>query len=122
MGQATPFKPMALVVEEDENDRAMVAMLLEECEMGVIQCDNAEIAMEVLARVGPMLTMLYTDVSLAGEVDGVALAQAAWKSYPDLRVIVTGREMRAELPKHALFMPKPLLPLNVLREAERCLH
>ncbi len=36
--------------------------------MGVIQCDNAEIAMEVLARVGPMLSVLYTEASPPGEI------------------------------------------------------
>ena len=84
MGQSAPFKPMALVVEDDENQRDMVAMLLEECEMGVIQCDSAEVAMQVLARVGPMLSMLFTDVSLAGKVDGIELARIAHEHYPQL--------------------------------------
>jgi len=120
MGQSTPFKPMALVVEDDENQRNMVAVLLEECEMGVIQCDSAEVAMQVLARVGPMLSMLFTDVSLAGQVDGTELARVAHEHYPQLRVIVTsGYDVGHEVPDDALFMPKPWLPLDLLREAER---
>jgi len=120
MGQSTPFKPMALVVEDDENQRNMVAVLLEECEMGVIQCDSAEVAMQVLARVGPMLSMLFTDVSLAGQVDGTELARVAHERYPQLRVIVTsGYDVGHEVPDDALFMPKPWLPLDLLREAER---
>ncbi len=123
MGQSTPFKPMALVVEDDENQRNMVAMLLEECEMGVIQCDSAEVAMQVLARVGPMLSMLFTDVSPAGKMDGIELARIARENYPQLRVIVaSGYDIGNELPEQALFMPKPLLPLNLLREAERVRH
>lgn len=123
MGQSTPFKPMALVVEDDENQRNMIAMLLEECEMGVIQCDSAEVAMQVLARVGPMLSMLYTDVSLAGKVDGIELARVAREHYPELRVIVaSGYDIGKELPEEALFMPKPWLPLDLLREAERARH
>ena len=69
MGQSKPFKPMALVVEDEELQRDVVTMLLEECEMGVIQCDSAEAAMHVLKEVGPLLTMLYTDVNLAGPID-----------------------------------------------------
>ena len=34
MGQASPFKPIALVVEDDAMQRAMAAMLLQECGMG----------------------------------------------------------------------------------------
>ncbi|HWK95407.1 MAG TPA: response regulator [Pseudolabrys sp.] len=128
MGQSTPlkptpFKPMALVVEDDENQRNMVAMLLEECEMGVVQCDSTEVAMEVLARIGPMLSMLITDASPGGKFDGIELARVAHEHYPDLRVIVSsGQDIGEQLPEQAMFMPKPLLPLNVLREAERSRH
>lgn len=120
MGQATPFKPMALVVEDDEAQRDVVAMLLEECDMGVIQCDSAEAAIQILERVGSMLTMMYTDVSLAGKVDGIELARMTREKYPNVHVIVaSGYALDKDLPKHALFMQKPWLPLDLLREAER---
>lgn len=123
MGQATPFRPMALVVEDDENQRDMVAMLLEECEMGVIRCDSAETAIAVLDRVGPLLSMLYTDVSLAGKIDGIELARIARENYPDIHVVVaSGYALTRDLPERALFMPKPWLPLDLLREAERSQH
>lgn len=120
MGQAKPFRPMALVVEDDANQRDVVAMLLEECEMGVIQCDSAETAMAVLDRVGPLLSMMYTDVSLAGKIDGIELARIARENYPQIHVIVaSGYALNKNLPEQALFMPKPWLPLDLLREAER---
>ncbi len=123
MGQATPFRPMALVVEDDINQRDVIAILLEECEMGVIQCESAEAALAVLDRVGPLLTMLFTDVSLAGEIDGIELARIAHDNYPDIRVIVaSGYALSRDLPDQALFMPKPWLPLDLLREAERAQH
>jgi len=111
---------MALVVEDDETQRDVVAMLLEECEMGVIQCNSAEAALQVLDRVGPLLTMLYTDVSLAGELDGLEVARVAREQHPQIRVIVaSGYPLKNELPEEALFLPKPVLPLDLLREAER---
>jgi len=123
MGQTTPFRPMALVVEDDENQRDVVAMLLEECEMGVIQCDSAETAIAVLDRVGPLLTMLFTDISLAGKIDGIELAQIARENYPQMHVVVvSGYALDRDLPERALFMPKPWLPLDLLREAERAQH
>ena len=45
MGRA--FKPMALVVEDDVLQRELVTALLEESEMGVIQCESAEEALRV---------------------------------------------------------------------------
>ncbi len=120
MGQAKPFKPIALVVEDDESQREMVALLLEECEMGVIQCDNAETAVEVLDQLGTSLTMLYTDVNLNGDMNGVELAHIAKNDYPNIHVVVaSGQSLPKELPDSVLFMRKPWLTLDLLREAER---
>ena len=120
MEQATPFKPIALVVEDDQMQRELVAMLLEECDMGVIQCESAETALEVLDKLGTSLSMLYTDVNLSGSMNGVDLARIATKDYPDIHVVVTsGKALPKDLPHQALFMPKPWLTLDLLREAER---
>ncbi len=123
MGQATPFKPIALVVEDDEMQRELVVLLLEECDMGVIQCGSAETALEVLDKLGPSLSMLFTDVNLGGTIDGVELAHAAAKHYPNIHVVVTsGKALPKELPRSAMFMQKPWLTLDLLREAERSQH
>jgi two-component system cell cycle response regulator CpdR len=123
MGQATPFKPIALVVEDDEMQRELVVMLLEESEMGVIQCDNAEDALEVIDKLGSSLALLYTDVNLAGRMDGVELAHLAHNQCPDIHVVVaSGYGLKKSLPENALFMPKPWLALDLLREAERSQH
>ena len=123
MGQAAPFKPMAIIVEDDQSQRDVVAMLLEECEMGVIQCDSAEAAIKVLDKVGPMLTMMYTDISLAGKIDGIELARIAHEKYPQIHVVVSsGYALDRDLPERALFMQKPWLPLDLLRQAERARH
>ncbi len=91
--------------------------------MGVIQCESAEAAITVLDRIGPLLTMLYTDVSLAGKVDGIELARIARENYPQIHVIVaSGYALNKDLPEQALFMPKPWRPLDLLREAERARH
>ena len=42
----------ALVVEDDAMQRELVSVLLEECDMAVIQCESAESAEVVLERVG----------------------------------------------------------------------
>ena len=82
MALAGPLKPIALVVEDDELQRELVVMLLEESEMGVIQCESAESALDVIDKLGPSLAMLYTDVNLAGPLDGVELAHRAHRDTP----------------------------------------
>ena len=123
MRQASAFVPIALVVEDDEMQREMVAMLLEESEMGVIQCESAEEALRVLEKTGGRVSMIFTDVSLTGKIDGVELAHFATRCYPNIHVIVTsGLTLTKSLPEGVMFMPKPWLALDVLREAERSQH
>lgn len=123
MGQATPFKPIALVVEDDAMQREMVAVLLEESDMGVIQCESAEAALLVLDKIGGCLSMIFADVNLAGRINGIELAHVAKERFPKMHVIVTsGASHEMKLPDGATFMPKPWRPLDVLREAERSQH
>jgi two-component system, cell cycle response regulator CpdR len=120
MGQAKPFKLIALVVEDDVLQRELVAVLLDESDLSVIQCQSAEQALRVLKKMGGRVSMMFTDVKLAGKIDGVELAHFATRRYPKIRVIVTsGLALLKGLPEGAMFMPKPWLPLDVLREAER---
>jgi CheY-like chemotaxis protein len=123
MAQASPFKPIALVVEDDELQREMVAVLLEESEMGVIQCESAEAALDVVEKIGTSLSLMFTDVNLAGSLDGVELAHFVRSNYPDVSVIVTsGYAPQHPLPEGTMFMQKPWVPLDLLREAERSRH
>jgi DNA-binding NtrC family response regulator len=112
-----------LVVKDDVWQRELVATLLEETGMGVIQRESAEAAMRVLCKMAGDLSLMFTDVNLAGRIDGVELAHFAMECYPNIHVIVTsGRALTESLPEGAMFMPKPWLPLDVLNEAERSRH
>ena len=54
MGQATEytmgraFKPIALVVEDDPDQRELLKVLLEEAELHVFACESAEAALRIL--------------------------------------------------------------------------
>src|SRR5580692_1491510 len=89
MGQAGPFKPIALVVEDDVFQRDLAVLVLEESEISVIQCENAEEALRVLEKMDGCVSMMFTDVNLTGKIDGVELAHFATQCYPNIHVIVT---------------------------------
>jgi CheY-like chemotaxis protein len=109
-----------LVVEDDVFQRLLVVTLLEESGMDVTECESAEAAWRVLEKIGGRVSMMVTDVNLAGTIDGIELAHFARQHYPEIRVIVTsGLAMTKSLPEGAIFMPKPWLPLDLLREADR---
>ena len=113
--------PLALVVEGDDNQRALLSMLLEESEMEVLECDSAEAAVSVFDSIGKSVCFLFTDVKLAGTMSGAALAAKAKERFPQMDVIVTSGSLPPELPADAKFMPKPWRALDVLREAQRAI-
>src|SRR5258708_29071346 len=119
MGQSKPPRATALVVEDDVMQREMTCLLLEESDFNVIECESAEAAELVLERNGSSLSLMMTDVQLAGHMNGVELAHIAKKCNPELDVIVTsGKPLRQPLPDGAKFWPKPWAPLDILPEAE----
>jgi two-component system cell cycle response regulator CpdR len=120
MGQSKPLRATALVVEDDVMQREMTCLLLEESDFNVIECESAEAAELVLERNGGSLSLMMTDVQLAGHMNGVELAHIAKKCNPELDVIVTsGKPLPQPLPDGAKFWPKPWAPLDIIREAER---
>lgn len=116
MGQSKPLRPTAVVVEDDEIQRDMIALLLEESNFDVIQCEDAETASRAIRKRHP--TFLITDINLAGRMDGVELARLARKINPNMRVIViSGLAPPSALPDGVKFFAKPFYPISLLREA-----
>ena len=68
MGQAKPLRATALIVEDDVMQREMLCLLLEESDFDVIECESAEAAEIVLERNGGSLSLMMTDVDLAGHM------------------------------------------------------
>jgi CheY-like chemotaxis protein len=112
-------KPTALVVEDDDIQRSIVALLLEECEMKVIECDTGEDAARILHDAGHDLSMIYADAHLPGDMSGIDLAHLAKQRFPKLHVVISSGDLSVKLPRGTTFMPKPWRPLDLLREAER---
>jgi two-component system cell cycle response regulator CpdR len=118
VGQSNPIRPIALIVEDQASQRAVLSVLLEECQYIVMECQSAEAAALVLRELGPGLTLLITDVNLAGRMNGVELAFVARQHHPGLDIIVTsGRPLSQPLPDGAKFWAKPWAAIDVLREA-----
>jgi CheY-like chemotaxis protein len=111
-------KPLAIVVEDDELQREMASVVLEECEMRVIPCETAEEATAILEALNQQPVMIFTDVQLPGLLTGADLAFLARSKFPDARVIVTsGNDLRPPLPDGAHFIPKPWTARELVHEA-----
>jgi DNA-binding response OmpR family regulator len=115
MGQSKPFHAVAVVVEDDEIQREMLTLLLEESNFEVIQCEDAETAALAVQIRHPAL--LITDVNLTGRMTGIELAHLARAQDEGMRIIViSGDPPSASLPDGARFLSKPFYPTTVLQE------
>ena len=120
--RSRPRFPIALIVEDDPELRALAGALLEESDLRVVACEDAEQAMAALARDGDDIVLVFSDIRLPGLLDGVDLARRVKKVWPHIAMVVTSgyATTRPEaLPASVTYMPKPWLALDVLVQAER---
>ena len=80
-------KATVLVVEDEVLIRLMIADALRAQGIAVIEASNGDEAMHVLQSALPV-QLLLTDIHMASEFDGLALAHAARAARPGLKLIV----------------------------------
>jgi len=111
-----------LIVEDDPDLRVLAAALLEESDLRVVECEDAEQAFAALCRQAEDIALIFADIRLPGLLDGVDLAQRVSVLWPHVTMIVTsghpGERVKA-LPEHVVYLPKPWLALDVLMQAEQ---
>ena len=114
-------RPVALIVEDDPLVRELAAALLEESNLRVVECEDAEQAFASLCKYGEDIVLIFSDLRLPGLLDGVDLAQRAKVMWPHITMVVTtgypGARLE-ELPDNVVYMPKPWRALDVLMQAE----
>ena len=124
MGQGQQKRRAVLIVEDDAELRSLVAALLEDEQVDIIECESAEAALATMLIDGRKVGMIFADVRLRGVMDGIDLAREVKMRWPLLPVILTSglpRERVGNLPPGVGYMPKPWQPLNVLIAAEQAL-
>jgi DNA-binding NtrC family response regulator len=116
---------MAVVVEDDEDQRFLSATLLEEADFEVVECETAEAGLKVVRERRDDVQLIFTDVQLPGKMDGIEFATKVHELLPDVAVIVTSGgagDRIKELPSGVEFLPKPWRALDLLTRAEKAHH
>ena len=105
-----------LVVEDEPLLREGLVSGLECAGYEVVQALNGREAMAALEASDPRIALLFTDIRLAGLLDGWAIAERARALNPDVRVVyATGSasDKPRKLP-HSRYVTKPYAPETVL--------
>jgi CheY-like chemotaxis protein len=77
-------------------------MLLEQLGYRVFHAQSAAAALQFLAS-GEAVDLVFTDIVMPGELDGVALARRVKVEYPDTAVLLTSGYAKAADPLEAGF-------------------
>ena len=77
-----------LVVEDNAEVRHVAVSLLEQLGYRTIEAEHAAAAIDVLAA-GASVALVFSDVVLPGQTDGLALARIIAERYPSLPVVLT---------------------------------
>jgi CheY-like chemotaxis protein len=105
-----------LVVEDNPDVKSVAVTLLEQLNYRTVAVDNAKSALNLLAT-GTPIDLVFTDVMLPGDLDGVALAQAISKKHPRVPVLLTSGYAKALAARHGLPILRKPYQLSALAEA-----
>ena len=98
-----------LVVEDKPLVRIVAADALADRGIMAWEAGDAEEALQTLER-HPRIGVVFTDINMPGEMDGLRLAHEVTTIRPDVKIIVTSGARTIEsgdLPDHGTFLPKP---------------
>jgi two-component system NtrC family sensor kinase len=83
-----------LVVEDNPEVQEVAGLLLNQLGYRVFHVQSAAAALELLAS-GEAIDLVFTDVVMPGELDGLALARRVKAEYPDIAVLLTSGYAKA---------------------------
>lgn len=110
MGHSAAKPSTVVLIVEDEPLILLAAVqVIEDLGYGVLQATNADEAISLL-EAHPEITIVFTDIQMAGSMDGIALSHWAASRWPPLRFIIAsgGLSPKAhEMPAAAVFIAKP---------------
>ena len=106
---------IVLVVEDEILIRMDVVDQLTGFGYGVIEASSGCEALEALSS-GARVRIVFTDIEMPGNVDGIMLAREIARTRPEIGIIVTSGKTSLgvnALPEGSRFYPKPYLPASV---------
>jgi CheY-like chemotaxis protein len=115
---ASPQKPLVLVVDDEYLVRMTLVDQLEDAGYPVLEAENADAALNVLASQAEEVQVVFTDLNMPGSMDGLALVEEVHRRWPHiLLLLASGKEdlNNSDVPDDGQFLPKPFLRAGVVR-------
>ena len=120
-GAASPRELTVLLVEDEVLIRLMLADELRNQGLQVLEASNADEALTVLQSSLPV-HLLFTDIRMPGEMDGVALAKLAHARFPQIKSIIGSSGRPESIDDFAdAFLAKPYDLRELIKQVRRLL-
>jgi len=108
--EQTKRLPTVLLVEDDWVIKALIHDILEIEGFHVVAFDNADDAWRYLHDNVASVDLIFSDIHLPGTLDGIDLANLAYRRWPQIPVILSSGvngQQRLDSGCVPLFVPKP---------------
>ncbi len=112
--------PVVLVVDDEVIVRMLACDILEAGGYDALEAVNAQEAL-VLLDARPDIALVFTDVDMPGEINGLGLARLATLRAPSLPILITSGATvvsKADIPLNGRFLQKPYTPSVLLELVE----
>lgn len=89
--------------------RLMALAIVREEGLSAVQAANAAEALALL-ETDPSIAVLFTDIEMPGDMDGLQLAERVHLKWPGVQLILTSGRVqlsRKDIPDDSTFLPKP---------------
>ncbi len=110
-------RPLVLVVEDEPLLRLHAVSLIEDAGFDTVQAGSAAEAIALLES-NASIKIVFTDIDLPGDMDGLLLAAAIRHRWPPVELVLTSGHIKvgdADLPARGHFLSKPY-------DGERLIH
>jgi len=101
--------PVVLIVEDEPLLRILAAEVVEDAGFIALEASDADEAVALLES-RPDISLLFTDISMPGSMDGLKLAHAVRNRWPPIKILVVSGQIRvrlSELPANSRLSQSP---------------
>lgn len=114
--------PFALVVDDDPIIRLDVCQILDEAGYRCLEAETGDEAKTILDQRADAITLVFSDIDMPGETDGLALARHIFTCCPDTDVVLASARFQpkdGDLPGSATFIDKQFEASVVIQHLQR---
>ena len=112
--------PTVLVVEDEMVLRMRAVDIVEDAGFNSVEAVNADEALAILESRSD-ISLLFTDIQMPGTIDGLKLAQAVHKRWPEIKIILVSGQVdlsEVDKPADSRFYGKPLVTEHMISEIQ----